>query len=41
MQVYVEWFVSLEWSRLLPDLVGKTLGFLAGFSASWFLQFRK
>ena len=38
---YWDWFVSLEWSRLLPELLGKGLGFLLGFAASWFLLFRR
>ncbi|TWU37372.1 hypothetical protein [Novipirellula artificiosorum] len=37
----VEWFSSLQWDRVLPELVGKSLGFLAGFAASWFLLFRQ
>ena len=41
MQAIMEWLTGLEWSRLLPELIGKGLGFLAGFAASWFLLFRK
>ncbi|TWT91500.1 hypothetical protein [Stieleria varia] len=41
MQAILEWLSTLEWSRLLPELLGKMLGFLAGFAASWFLLFRK
>lgn len=32
---------SLEWHRLIPELVGKAAGFLLGFAASWFLLFRR
>ncbi len=35
------WFFDLEWRRLLPELIGKGLGFLAGFAASWFFLFRR
>lgn len=37
----VDWFSSLQWERLLPELIGKALGFLAGFAASWILLFRR
>ena len=37
----MEWLSSLEWSRLWPELIGKFLGFAAGFAASWYLLFRK
>lgn len=39
--VIVQWWQSLEWSRLWPEFIGKALGFLAGFAASWFLLFRR
>ncbi|MCA9192953.1 MAG: hypothetical protein KDB03_14350 [Planctomycetales bacterium] len=35
------WLSELEWTRLVPELVGKGLGFLFGFIASWYLLFRK
>ena len=35
------WFFDLEWQRLVPELIGKGLGFLAGFAASWFFLFRR
>ena len=37
----IEWLSRFEWSRLLPELIGKATGFLIGFAASWFLLFRK
>ena len=36
-----DWLTSLDWPRVVPELVGKGLGFLAGFAASWFLLFRR
>ncbi|MEM6469254.1 MAG: hypothetical protein AAF802_06765 [Planctomycetota bacterium] len=36
-----QWLATLEWERLLPEFLGKFLGFLSGFAASWFLLFRK
>ncbi len=36
-----EWLGTLEWVRLVPELLGKFLGFLLGFFASWLLLFRK
>ena len=41
MQSFIDWFYSLEWERLIPELVGKALGFLTGFATSWFLLFRR
>lgn len=35
------WLLELEWPRLIPELVGKGLGFLLGFIASWYFLFRK
>ncbi len=35
------WISELEWSRLIPELVGKGLGFMLGFAASWYFLFRK
>lgn len=35
------WLEGLEWSRLIPELVGKGLGFLSGFIVSWYFLFRK
>ena len=37
----LEWLGSFEWSRLLPELVGKFLGFLLGFGVSWLVLVRK
>lgn len=37
----LQWLTNLEWSRLLPELIGKGLGFLVGFAASWYFLFRK
>lgn len=36
-----DWLLNLEWQRLIPELIGKGLGFLLGFAASWFLLFRR
>lgn len=41
MQSIIDWLSSLEWHRLLPELLGKAAGFLFGFAASWFLLFRR
>ena len=41
MQPILDWLTTLQWERLFPELLGKALGFLAGFAASWFLLFRK
>ncbi|WP_442509580.1 hypothetical protein SH528x_001160 [Novipirellula sp. SH528] len=41
MQMLTDWLSSLQWERLLPELIGKALGFLSGFAASWFLLFRR
>jgi hypothetical protein len=41
MQALIDWLLSLDWQRLVPELLGKSLGFLAGFAASWFLLFRR
>lgn len=41
MQIWIDWFQSLQWERLIPELIGKALGFLTGFAASWFLVFRR
>ena len=35
------WLQHLEWNRIVPETVGKGLGFLLGFAASWFLLFRR
>ncbi|EMI21680.1 hypothetical protein RMSM_01393 [Rhodopirellula maiorica SM1] len=40
-QFVMDWFESLQWERLVPELIGKALGFLSGFAASWFLLFRR
>ncbi len=37
----VTWLVGLEWSRLVPEILGKGLGFLLGFAVSWYFIFRK
>ena len=36
-----QWLLELQWQRLIPELVGKGLGFLLGFAASWYFLFRK
>ena len=41
MQQFIDWFLSLEWHRLVPEIIGKAAGFLLGFAASWFLLFRR
>ncbi|MEM9586852.1 MAG: hypothetical protein AAGA03_06190 [Planctomycetota bacterium] len=41
MDTWFEWIGSLEWSRLVPEIIGKAIGFLVGFAASWFLLFRR
>jgi hypothetical protein len=41
MNSFILWLQSLEWPRLVPELLGKFLGFLLGFAGSWFLIFRK
>jgi hypothetical protein len=41
LQLIWDWLSDVEWHRVLPELVGKGLGFLAGFAASWFLLFRR
>lgn len=33
--------LGLEWTRLIPELIGKGLGFLVGFAVSWYFLFRK
>jgi hypothetical protein len=38
---YQNWLLNLEWPRLIPELVGKGLGFLLGFAVSWYFLFRK
>lgn len=37
----MEWLQSLEWIRVVPEILGKFIGFLLGFFASWLLLFRK
>jgi hypothetical protein len=37
----IDWLSTMQWERLFPELIGKALGFLAGFAASWFLVFRR
>jgi hypothetical protein len=41
MELFIGWLESLEWRRLIPEILGKGLGFLAGFAVSWFLLFRR
>ncbi|WP_417746013.1 hypothetical protein [Rosistilla oblonga] len=41
MQMFFDWLSTLQWERLFPEVLGKALGFLSGFAASWFLLFRK
>ncbi len=35
------WLLEFEWRRLIPELVGKGLGFILGFAVSWYFLFRK
>ncbi len=35
------WLQSLDWSRLVPEILGKGIGVLAGVAISWWLLFRK
>jgi hypothetical protein len=37
----VQWLQSLQWSRLVPEILGKGLGVVAGILISWWLLFRK
>ena len=41
MDSFYHWLQSLEWTRLVPEVIGKFFGFLLGFAGSWFLLFRK
>lgn len=41
MLAFIDWLQSLEWSRLIPEVIGKGLGFFLGFAVSWYLLFRK
>lgn len=41
MEEFLVWLSDLEWRRLVPETIGKFLGFLLGFAASWFLLFRR
>ena len=41
MDNLLHWFQSLDWTRLLPELIGKFFGILLGLAGSWFLLFRK
>ncbi|QDS95150.1 hypothetical protein FF011L_39370 [Roseimaritima multifibrata] len=41
MEAIIDWLSSLQWERLIPEWIGKALGFLSGFVASWFLLFRR
>ena len=40
-QAIQQWLADLDWARLVPELVGKGLGFLTGFVVSWYFLFRK
>ncbi|MFN0077748.1 MAG: hypothetical protein ACKVY0_14925 [Prosthecobacter sp.] len=40
-QMVADWFRTMEWQRVLPEITGKFIGFLLGFGASWFLLFRR
>ena len=37
----LEWLETLEWSRVLPEIVGKGLGVFFGIAVSWYVLFRK
>jgi hypothetical protein len=41
LQHLLHWLESLEWHRLVPEVIGKFLGVLLGLLGSWFLIFRK
>lgn len=41
MTEFWNWFHSLEWHRLLPELTGKFTGVVLGMLGSWFLLFRQ
>ncbi|MGB7327032.1 MAG: hypothetical protein WBD31_19305 [Rubripirellula sp.] len=41
MQPFIDWLMTLQWERLLPEFLGKAGGFLAGIFVSWFLLFRR
>lgn len=41
MESIIQWFQSLDWTRLVPELIGKFLGVLLGLAGSWFLIFRR
>ncbi len=36
-----EWLQGLDWRTMVPEVVGKFVGFALGFAASWVLVFRK
>lgn len=38
---FLQWLETLQWSRLVPELLGKALGVLVGIAFSWWLLFRK
>ncbi|MEZ5387125.1 MAG: hypothetical protein R3F13_16580 [Prosthecobacter sp.] len=40
-QMAAEWLKNLEWTRVIPEITGKFIGFLLGFFASWLLLFRR
>lgn len=41
MQRFFHWFSNLDWSRLLPEFIGKSLGVLIGFLIGWYLVIRR
>lgn len=41
MEIWLDWLKDLEWNRLIPELLGKGLGVLAGIAISWWVLFRK
>ena len=41
MNEFIHWLQTLEWTRLVPELIGKFTGVVLGMLGSWFLLFRK
>ncbi|MGE3808658.1 MAG: hypothetical protein AB7K24_28670 [Gemmataceae bacterium] len=41
MEQLQQYLQQLEWDKLIPEFIGKGLGFLFGFAASWYLLFRR
>lgn len=41
MQALTQWLSDMEWSRMLPEILGKAVGVLLGVAISWWVLFRK